>query len=61
MNNGDYAFAFRQGAKQERDRLLALLREKRALRDSIVGNDWVLYTQDGAIDITKAELEGQND
>lgn len=61
MNNGDYAFAFRQGAKQERDRLLALLREKRALRDSIVGDEWVLYTQDGAIDITKAELEGRND
>ncbi len=56
----DYELARRQGIKEERERIIELLREKRALRDSICDDELVLYTQDGPIDITHKELEGRD-
>ena len=49
-----------QGMKDERERIIELLREKRALRDSICDDELVLYTQDGPIDITHKELEDRD-
>ena len=57
----DYELAIRLGVKQERERLIAFLREKRALRDSMFEGELVLYTEDGPIDLSPKELEGKND
>ena len=56
-----FSHDYEQGIKDERDRLLALLREKKALRDSLFNDDLVLYTEDGAIDITQNELDGNDE
>ena len=57
----DYELAIRLGVKQERERLIAFLREKRALRDSMFEGELVLYTEDGPIDLLPKELEGRNE
>ena len=57
----NYELARRQGIKEERERIIELLREKRALRDSIFQGELVLYTEDGPIDLTYKEMEGKNE
>ena len=47
------------GRVREQQRLIAYLREKKALRDSFFLDGLVLYTEYGAIDITEAELKGE--
>jgi len=51
----------RQGAERATQRLIALLREKGALRDSLFGSpNWVvLQTEDGPLDIDLDVLEGK--
>lgn len=49
--------AFNQGAKAEQERIIKLLRDKKALRDSILDRGLVLYTEDGPLDITEQELK----
>ena len=56
----DFELARRIGAKEERERLIKFLREKKVLRDSFFLDGLVIYTEDGALDITKAELEGES-
>ena len=47
------------GQLRERQRLIQFLREKKALRTSFFLDGLVLYTEDGPIDITEAELNGE--
>lgn len=49
------------GQLRERQRIMQFLREKKVLRDSFFLDGLVLYTEDGAIDITEADLKGKND
>jgi len=66
----DFAAAWQRDANMKLEnqgiaRVLAFLRQKGALRDSMLGNaggyEWlVLYTQDGAIDIRASELTAEN-
>jgi hypothetical protein len=43
----------------ERQRMLQLLKQLGVLRDSMLGDDWqVIYTEKGAMDITRDRLEG---
>lgn len=53
--------AFNQGVRAERERILQFLRHNKTLRDSLVSDGLVLYTEDGAIDITENELRGEED
>ena len=47
------------GVKDERERLIHLLKKAGALRDSMLGPDWyVLSTERGSMDITRDRLEG---
>ena len=57
----DFELARRLGAKEERERLIKLLREKKVIRNSFFFDGLVIYTEDGPIDILKAELEGEDD
>jgi hypothetical protein len=54
---------FQQGVDYERKRIIALLRDKEVLRDSMfLPEGWsVIYTQFGAIDIRNTELTGENE
>lgn len=54
-----YELGKEAGIKKERERLLAWLRENRVIRDSILGNGLVIYTEDGPIDLNQLELEGE--
>jgi len=66
----DFAAAWQRDANMKLEnqgiaRVLAFLRQKGALRDSMLGDvggyEWlVLYTQDGAIDIRASELTAEN-
>ena len=56
-----YELGKEAGIKKERERLLAWLREKQVIRDSILGSGLVIYTEDGPIDLNEAELAGEND
>lgn len=47
------------GRVREQNRLIAYLREKKALRDSFFRDGLILYTEHAAIDITEAELRGK--
>jgi hypothetical protein len=48
-----------RAALVERERLLKLLKDLGVLRDSMLGDDWqVIYTEKGAMDITRDRLEG---
>lgn len=51
--------AYEQGVKTERERIVKLLREKNALRDSFFLGGLVLYTEDGPVDISIAEIKGE--
>jgi hypothetical protein len=51
---------YEQGIKDERERLIAFLMDKNALRESFFQDGLVLYTEYGAIDISQSELEGEN-
>lgn len=55
----DFELARRIGAKDERERLIKFLREKKVLRDSFFLDGLVIYTEEGALDITEAELNGE--
>jgi len=53
------SIAFNTGVIAERNRLMKLLKQYGVIRDSILGDDWqVIYTEQGAMDITKDRLEG---
>lgn len=48
---------YKLGVRAERERLFAWLKSKGALRESILGDHMlVLYTEQGAIDITRKEF-----
>ena len=47
------------GRVGEQNRLIAYLREKKALRNGFFLDGLVLYTEHGAIDITEDELRGK--
>ena len=47
------------GKLRERKRIIQFLREKKVLRDSFFLDDLVIYTEEGALDITEAELNGE--
>ena len=53
----DFAQGREQGIKEERDRLIAFLREKKALRTAFFIDYLILYTENGPIEITQEELE----
>lgn len=47
-------FYRRQGIQSEQKRIYELLFEMGVIRDSMVGQEWlVIYTQDGALDIKR--------
>jgi hypothetical protein len=66
----DFAAAWQHDANMKLEnqgiaRVLAFLRQKGALRDSMLGDaggyEWlVLYTQDGAIDVKASDLTAEN-
>jgi hypothetical protein len=66
----DFAAAWRRDSEFKLEnqgiaRVLAFLRQKGALRDSMLGDaggyEWlVLYTQDGAIDVKASDLTAEN-
>ena len=66
----DFAAAWQRDANMKLEnqgiaRVLAFLRQKGALRDSMLGDiggyEWlVLYTQDGAIDVKASDLTAEN-
>ena len=46
--------------RQECERIIALLTKYGVIRHSILGDDWlVIYTEQGAMDITRDRLEGK--
>ena len=52
--------AYEQGVKHERERIVRLLMEKNALRETILKHSGlVLYTEDGPIDISLALIKGE--
>jgi|LakMenEpi03Aug12_release.lakeMendotaPanAssembly.Ray.scaffolds.fasta_scaffold3603721_2 hypothetical protein len=55
------AQAKRTGRREEFLRLFELLTSKEALRPSFFLDGWVLYTQNEPIDISMAELKGEDD
>lgn len=73
MSNNDYildavkgepnsltSIAFNTGVIAERARLMKLLKQYGVIRDSILGDNWqVIYTEQGAMDITRDRLEGK--
>ena len=53
------SIAFNTGVIAERNRLIKLLTKYGVIRHSILGDDWlVIYTEQGAMDITRDRLEG---
>ena len=45
--------------KSERERIIKLLKDLKVIRDSMLGDNWkVIYTEQGAMDITLDRLEG---
>jgi hypothetical protein len=50
--------SFNTGVMTERERVIKLLMDKEALRSSLVFDGYVLYTQNGPIDISLEELTG---
>ena len=73
MSNNDYILdvvkgepgsltstAFNTGVIVERQRIIKLLTKYGLIRNSILGDDWlVIYTEQGAMDITRDRLEGK--
>ena len=54
------SIAFNTGVIAERNRLMKLLKQYGVIRDSILADDWlVIYTETGAMDITRDRLEGK--
>lgn len=52
---------FNQGLAFERARTLKMLKDLGVIRDSMMGQDWyVIYTEDGAMDITRSRFEGND-
>lgn len=49
------------GFEAGQEKIIQLLKEKKALRASFFLDGLVLYTEDGPIDITEAELKGKSD
>ena len=51
--------AFEAGQMVERARVYKLLKNLKVIRDSMLGDNWkVIYTEQGAMDITLDRLEG---
>jgi hypothetical protein len=75
MSNNDYIIkavkgepgsltstAFNTGVIVERQRLIKLLTKYGVMRASMLGDDWlVIYTENGAMDITRDRLEGTDE
>jgi hypothetical protein len=75
MSNNDYiveavkgepgsltSTAFNTGVIVERQRLIKLLTKYGVMRASMLGDDWlVIYTEKGAMDITRDRLEGNDE
>jgi len=75
MSNNDYiveavkgepgsltSTAFNTGVIVERHRLIKLLTKYGVMRASMLGDDWlVIYTENGAMDITRDRLEGNDE
>ena len=56
-----FSIAFNTGVIAERSRLFKQLIELGVLRHSMLGDNWyVIYTEQGAMDITKDRLEGKS-
>lgn len=54
------SIAFNTGVIAERSRLIKQLIELGVIRHSMLGDNWyVIYTDKGAMDITKSRLEGK--
>lgn len=47
------------GKLRERQRIIQFLRKKKVLRDFFFLEGLVIYTEEGALDITEAELNGE--
>jgi len=75
MSNNDYivqavkgepgsltSTAFNTGVIVERQRLIKLLTKYGVMRHSMLGDDWlVIYTENGAMDISRDRLEGNDE
>ena len=50
--------AHAMGVNEERERIIELLRNLKVIRDSMLGDNWkVIYTEQGAMDITLDRLD----
>jgi hypothetical protein len=56
------SIAFNTGVISERQRLIKLLTKYGVIRASMLGDDWlVIYTETGAMDITRDRFEGKDE
>lgn len=60
MNSEQMSVYYNLGRSDEYKRMIDLLKSKGIIRESMLGDDlMVAYTAEEAIDITKAELRGE--